>query len=68
MTFSDEDRSCLKSCCFVVLPLLQFELDIESAVVEETVPLNLQCLPGQETSKPTVTQYIMVFLRISKWW
>jgi len=51
MTFLDEDRSCLKSGCFVVLPVLQFELDIEGAIVEETGPLNLQYPPGQETSK-----------------
>jgi hypothetical protein len=46
MTFSDEDRSYLKSGCFVVLPLLQFELDIEGAVVEETGPLNLTVSTG----------------------
>jgi hypothetical protein len=57
MTFSDEDLSCLKSGCFVVLPVLQFELDIEGADVEETVPLSLECPPGHETNKAFVTQY-----------
>jgi hypothetical protein len=40
MTFLDEDVSCLKSVCFVVLPVLQLEFDIEGPV-EETGPLNL---------------------------
>jgi len=41
MTFLDEDGFCLKSVCFVVLSVLQLELDIEGPVVEETGPLKL---------------------------
>jgi len=58
MTFSDEERSCVKSGCFVFLPLLQFELDIDGTFVEETGPLNLQCPPGQETSKLLVNNQL----------